>query len=197
MHADLTKLSDCWWAVRPSRLTYCRWQKSGSCPETPRWGQNQGQGSVVCVRACVCAFGWITSACTCKCLHAHIHPRHQLHLSLTWESLMTEAEKPKKRPSRRVSRFLPPFIFPPFHLSPSWPHSPTSMLHMELSGQAFFFFLNPSWPGTQSIRHPDIHLLAHQLYSFNEGNLAQALEHTEKIHTPLHYCIYNKGLKTK
>lgn len=143
MHADLTKLSDCWWAVRPSRLTYCRWQKSGSCPETPRWGQNQGQGSVVCVRACVCAFGWITSACTCKCLHAHIHPRHQLHLSLTWESLMTEAEKPKKRPSRRVSRFLPPFIFPPFHLSPSWPHSPTSMLHMELSGQAFFFFFKP------------------------------------------------------
>lgn len=150
----------------------------------------------MCVCACVCI--WVDHislhlqvlACT------YTHTRHQLHLSLTWESLMTEAEKPKKRPSRRVSRFLPPFIFPPFHLSPSRPHSPTSMLHMELSGQAFFF-LNSSWPGTQSIRHPDVHLLAHQLYSFNEGNLAQALEHTEKIHTPLHYCIYNKRPENK
>lgn len=59
MHAGLTKLSDCWWAVRPSRLTYCRWQKSGSCPETPRWGQNQGQGSVVCVCVCACVCIWV------------------------------------------------------------------------------------------------------------------------------------------
>lgn len=77
LHADLTKLSDCWWAVRPSRLTYCRWQKSGSCPETPRWGQNQGQGSVVCVfvRVCLCVHlgGSHQPALASACMHIYTH----------------------------------------------------------------------------------------------------------------------------
>lgn len=33
----LTELADYWWAVQRSRLTDYRWQRSGSCPETPCW----------------------------------------------------------------------------------------------------------------------------------------------------------------
>lgn len=119
----LTELTDYWWAIRPSRQTDCRWQRSGSCPEKPCWRQNKGQGSLVCVRVHVCV---CVHVCMCVCaksreghisLHLQVPPHthrstrtgHQLHLSLTWESLMTEAEKPKKRPPR------PPSLAPSLH----------------------------------------------------------------------------------
>lgn len=76
----------------------------------PAGGRIKGRAQW-CVWVCVCVWkvGWVTSLCTCKCTHTHMHTGHQLHLSLTWESLMTEAEKPKKRPPRSLS----PFIFLP------------------------------------------------------------------------------------
>ena len=72
----------------------------------------------VCLCVCVCGVGWITSVCICKCLHTHtqtlVHPWHQLHLSLTWESLMTEVENPKKKAhSFSLSLSLPLLSFPP------------------------------------------------------------------------------------
>lgn len=76
----------------------------------PTGGRMKGRAQWrVCVSVWVHRVGCVTSAC--KSLHAHIHKQHQLHLSLTWESLMTEAQKPKK-PPRPVS--FPPFIFLPW-----------------------------------------------------------------------------------
>lgn len=103
----------CWWAVRPARLDWLHMaERSGCCPATPRRGQNQVAGlKALCalVRVCESLGGSHRSAPASASIHTHT--QHQLHLSLTWKSLMTEAEKPKKKPPLSVS--LPPFFFPP------------------------------------------------------------------------------------
>lgn len=114
---------------RETLLDVGRWLLM-SCPTLKAWLAADGRGLVAAPRcpaggrikgragfcACVRRFGWVTSACTCLQTHMHtnIHTGHQLHLSLTWESLMTEAGKPKKKPPRSPP---PPSFFFPLSLS--------------------------------------------------------------------------------
>jgi len=151
----------------------------------------------VCVCVCVCVWGHtvgrVTSACTCKIWHAHIHKQHQLHLSLTWESLMTEAEKPKEEKKKKESSSrLPPFIFLFFHLSPSLDR--TLRHQCSIWSTQDRLFKNSSWPGTQSIRPLDAFLLAHQLYTLMSVIWRRGWNILSK--NILHYlCTYNMSWK--
>lgn len=101
---------DCWWAVWPWEPDWLQMAEVWLLPQDAPL-EAESRAGLDSVR--VCRFGWVTSVCTCLQTHMHtnIHTGHQLHLSLTWESLMTEAEKPKKRPPR--SPPPPSFFFPP------------------------------------------------------------------------------------
>lgn len=144
---------------------------------------------------CVHLGGSHQPALASACMHIYTHKAPAPSVSDMGE-LNDRGRKAKEKAFSSCLSFPPSLHFSSL---PSLSFS-TALSNINAPYGAFwtgFFFLNSSWPGTQSIRHPDVHLLAHQLYSFNEGNLAQALEHTEKIHTPLHYCIYNKRPENK
>lgn len=118
----------------------------GAAPRHP--AEDRMKGSM-CVCVCVWRVGWVTSACTWKSSHAHIHQQQQLHLSFDMGELNDRGREAKKK-----LVFLPLYFsfFFPLHLYPSWPHSPALTLHTEHSGQTFSIQENPSHlRGTHSL----------------------------------------------